>query len=162
MKSKRTKHLTTAAMVAALYVVLTGISALLNLDKGVIQLRLSEALTVLPVISPASIPGLYVGCMLSSMLYGGIPIDVIFGSLATLIGAVGTYYIGKKSHLLATLPPVIANTIAVPLILKYAYMADGTVPFFAVTVFIGEFLCCCVLGTLLLRSIPKSLSDMLK
>ncbi len=162
MKSKRTKFLTTAAMVAALYVVLTGISALLGLDKGVIQLRLSEALTVLPIVSPASIPGLFIGCMLSSILYGGIPIDVIFGSLATLIGAVGTYYIGKKSYILATLPPVIANTAAVPLILKYAYMIEGTIPFFALTVFIGEFICCCVFGTILLRSLPKALKDMLK
>ena len=149
-------------MVAALYVVLTGISAMLNLDKGAIQLRLSEALTVLPIVTPAAIPGLFIGCFLSSALYGGIPIDVIFGSAATLIGAVGTYYIGKKHPLVATLPPVIANTVAVPLILKYAYMLEGPVTYVAITVFIGEFICCCVLGTALLHSLPKALKDLMK
>jgi len=155
--NKRIRFLTFAAVIAALYVVLTAVSALFGLDKGVIQFRLSEALTVLPCLTPAAIPGLSVGCLLSSILFGAIPPDVVFGSLATLAGAVGTYYLGRKVKWLSALPPIVANTAVIPFVLKHAYHAEGAVPFFALTVFVGEFVCCGILGTALLYAIPKSL-----
>lgn len=162
MNTKRTAFITKAALIAALYVALTGVSAMLSLDKGVIQVRLSEALTVLPIFTPAAIPGLFIGCVLSSFLFGAIPLDIVFGSLATLIGAIGTYYIGKISKYLAPIPPIVSNVVIIPLVLKYAYCIDGGIPYFALTVFIGEFICCGILGMLIIRSMPKALTDLLK
>lgn len=88
--------LTQGAMIAALYVVLTFIANLAGLASGVIQVRLSEALTILPVFTAAAVPGLAVGCVLANLLTGCAIWDVVFGSLATLIGAVGTRLLHKK------------------------------------------------------------------
>ena len=159
---KRNPFITQAALIAALYVVLTLVSAAFGLDSKAIQIRLSEVLTVLPALTPAAIPGLFIGCLLSNFICGAMLPDMIFGSLATLIGAVGTYFIGKRVKWLSALPPIAANTVIVPLVLKYAYHLDGTVPFFALTVFIGEFVCCGILGTGLLYAIPKRLAAQMK
>ncbi|CDC73869.1 MAG: QueT transporter family protein [Firmicutes bacterium] len=159
---KRNPFITQAALIAALYVVLTLVSAAFGLDSKAIQFRLSEVLTVLPALTPAAIPGLFIGCLLSNFICGAMLPDMIFGSLATLIGAVGTYFIGKRVKWLSALPPIAANTVIVPLVLKYAYHLDGTVPFFALTVFIGEFVCCGILGTVLLYAIPKRLAAQMK
>lgn len=159
---KRNLFITQAALIAALYVVLTLVSAAFGLDSKAIQFRLSEALTVLPTLTPAAIPGLFIGCLLSNFICGAMLPDMIFGSLATLIGAVGTYFLGKRVKWLSALPPIAANTVIVPLVLKYAYHLDGTVPFFALTVFIGEFVCCGILGTVLLYAIPKKLAAQMK
>ena len=159
---KRNPFITQAALIAALYVVLTLVSAAFGLDSKAIQFRLSEVLTVLPALTPAAIPGLFIGCLLSNFICGAMLPDMIFGSLATLIGAVGTYFIGKRVKWLSALPPIAANTVIAPLVLKYAYHLDGTVPFFALTVFIGEFVCCGILGTVLLYAIPKRLAAQMK
>ncbi|MDD6322020.1 MAG: QueT transporter family protein [Firmicutes bacterium] len=159
---KRNPFITQAALIAALYVVLTLVSAAFGLDSKAIQFRLSEVLTVLPALTLAAIPGLFIGCLLSNFICGAMLPDMIFGSLATLIGAVGTYFIGKRVKWLSALPPIAANTVIVPLVLKYAYHLDGTVPFFALTVFIGEFVCCGILGTVLLYAIPKRLAAQMK
>ena len=159
---KRNPFITQAALIAALYVVLTLVSAAFGLDSKAIQFRLSEVLTVLPALTPAAIPGLFIGCLLSNFICGAMLPDMIFGSLATLIGAVGTYFIGKRVKWLSALPPIAANTVIVPLVLKYAYHLDGTVPFFELTVFIGEFVCCGILGTVLLYAIPKRLAAQMK
>lgn len=139
---------TKAAIVAALYVVLTFVSASIGLSSGVIQLRLSEMLCILPAFTPAAIPGLFVGCIVSNLLTGCMPLDVIFGSLATLIGALGTYFL-KKRKWLTPLPPIVSNTMIVPFVLSYVYGFEGSIPFFMLTVGIGEFLSCGVLGMLL-------------
>ena len=159
---KRNPFITQAALIAALYVVLTLVSAAFGLDSKAIQFGLSEVLTVLPALTPAAIPGLFIGCLLSNFICGAMLPDMIFGSLATLLGAVGTYFIGKRVKWLSALPPIAANTVIVPLVLKYAYHLDGTVPFFALTVFIGEFVCCGILGTVLLYAIPKRLAAQMK
>lgn len=139
---------TKAAIIAALYVVLTFVSASMGLSSGVIQLRLSEMLCILPAFTPAAIPGLFVGCIVSNLLTGCMPLDVIFGSLATLIGAFGTYFL-KKRKWLTPLPPIVSNTLIVPFVLSYVYGFEGSIPFFMLTVGIGEFLSCGVLGILL-------------
>lgn len=139
---------TKAAIIAALYVVLTFVSASMGLSSGVIQLRLSEMLCILPAFTPAAIPGLFVGCIVSNLLTGCMPLDVIFGSLATLIGAFGTYFL-KKRKWLTPLPPIVSNTIIVPFVLSYVYGFEGSIPFFMLTVGIGELLSCGVLGMLL-------------
>ena len=162
MKESKTLFITKAAVIAALYVVLTGVSAMFHLDRGIIQLRLSEALTVLPLFTPAAIPGLFFGCALSNFLFGALPLDVLLGSIATLIGAFGTYYLGRISKYLAPIPPIVANTVVVPLVLKYVYCFEGGIPYFALTVFIGELLSCGVLGLLLIKAMPKYLKEQLR
>lgn len=154
----KTKQLTTAAIIAALYTVLTYLTNLFGLANGVIQVRFSEMLTVLPVLTPAAIPGLTVGCLLSNLLTGCALWDVIFGSFATLLGALGTrYFAGKLLHkpYLAPVFPVLSNAEIVPLVLRYTYGAEGSLLYFAATVGAGEILSAGVLGTLLLIALKK-------
>lgn len=152
---KNSRQITHSAMIAALYVVLTMIARLFGLDSGVIQVRFSEALCILPCFTPVAIPGLFVGCMLSNILAGAMIWDVIFGSLATLIGAIFTYKL-RHNRFLAVLPPIISNTIIVPFVLAYAYGIDGSIPYFMLTVGIGEIISCGVLGLILHSAVTKS------
>lgn len=153
-RHNKSAFLTQSGVIAALYVVLTLLAKLLGLDSGQIQLRLSEALCVLPVFLPAAVPGLTVGCLLANILCGNIFWDVIFGTLATLLGAVGTRMLRKKP-LLALLPPILANTVIVPFVLAYAYGLPGGVPLFMLTVGMGEVLSCGVLGRVLWKALDK-------
>ena len=141
-----------AAMIAALYVVLTYVFS--AFASGVIQVRVSEALTVLPFFTPAAIPGLTIGCVLSNSLTGCVIWDILFGSLATLIGALGSYAL-RKHQWLVPLPPIIANIIIVPWVLRYAYGAPDAIPFMMVTVGVGEIISCYVLGMLNLLALKK-------
>ena len=142
-----------AAMIAALYIVLTFIANALGLANQAIQVRFSEALTILPYFTPAAIPGLLVGCLLSNLLTGCALPDIIFGSLATVVGAFFTYKL-RKYKWLAPIPPIAANAIVVPFVLLYAY---GIKPlwFSFITVTIGEIISCGVLGMLLLFTLNK-------
>ena len=151
--NKKVLYTTHAALIAALYVVLTMLANNLGLASYAIQLRFSEALTILPFFTPAAIPGLFVGCLLSNILGGCAIMDIIFGSIATLIGAVLTRKL-RKNKWLAPLPPILANAIIIPPVLLFAY---GIEPlwFSYVTVTIGEILSCGVLGMLLLLSLEK-------
>ncbi|MBR5537588.1 MAG: QueT transporter family protein [Clostridia bacterium] len=150
----KSAFLTQSGVIAALYVVLTLVAKAMGLDSGQIQLRLSEALCVLPVFLPAAVPGLTVGCLLANILCGNIFWDVIFGTLATLIGAVGTRML-RRRPLLALLPPIAANTVIVPFVLAYAYGLPGGVPLFMLTVGLGEILSCGVLGRVLWKALDK-------
>lgn len=154
MKHNKTKHLTQGAVIAALYVVLTLLAKLFSLDSGQIQLRFSEALCILPVFLPAAVPGLTIGCLLSNLLCGNIFWDVLFGTLATLLGAIGTRLV-RKNRWLCCLPPILANTIIVPFVLVYGYGLPGALPFFMLTVGIGEVLSCGLLGQLLYSLLDK-------
>lgn len=146
MRNPKTLFITKAALIAALYVALTLLSASLNLAFGPIQLRFAEALCVLPAFTPAAVPGLFVGCILANLLGGAIPLDVVFGSLATLLGALGTYSL-RKRPLLSLIPPVIANTAIVPLLLYFAYgFRDTALPLLFLSIFAGEVLSAAVLG----------------
>lgn len=150
----KTKKLTVAATISALYVILTGIAKLFGLDSGFIQVRFSEALCILPCFTPAAVPGLFIGCLLSNILSGGIIWDVIFGSLATLLGAIGTR-IFRKNRFLAILPPILANILIIPFVLSYAYGIPGSIPYFMLTVGIGEIISCGILGLCLYSSVKK-------
>lgn len=153
MKTK-VLHLTQAAMIAALYVVLTFIANAFGLANYAVQVRFSEALTILPYFHPAAIPGLFAGCLLSNLLTGCMPLDILFGSIATLLGALGTYAL-RKYKWLAPLPPIIANTIIVPFILAYVYKFEGSIPYFMLTVGAGEIISCGVLGMIVLFALEK-------
>ena len=148
--------LTQGAMIAALYVVLTFIANLAGLASGVVQVRLSEALTILPVFTAAAVPGLAVGCVLANLLTGCAIWDVVFGSLATLIGAVGTRLLRKKNPVLAVLPPILSNIIIVPLVLQRVYGVEDAYWYLAMTVGAGEIISCGVLGLLLYRSLKNT------
>lgn len=153
MNKKGVGYLTQAAMIAAIYVVLTFVFA--PLSFGEVQVRFAEALTILPIFTPAAVPGLFVGCLLGNILGGAILPDVIFGSLATLIGAAGTYLMRKLNPTLAILPPVIANTVIVPLVLRYGYSVNLPIPFMALTVGIGEVISCMILGRILYSALKR-------
>lgn len=152
---KRVKYITLSATIAALYVVLTLISAAFGLSSGVIQLRISEALCVLVAFTPAAIPGLTIGCLISNLVASANILDIVFGTLATFLGALGGYYLRKKKWLI-TLPTLLSNVIIVPLVIVYGFgVKDMALPLVALTVGIGEFISACVLGTGLLLILEK-------
>lgn len=148
----KVKFLAQAGIIAALYIVFTIIANAAGLASGVIQVRISEALTVLPFFTPAAIPGLFLGCLLSNIIGGCVIWDIIFGSLATLLGALGTYAIRKKlPDWCAAIPPILANTLIVPFVLSYAYEVPDSIPFLMLTVGAGEVISCGILGILLVK-----------
>lgn len=141
-----------AAAIAAIYVVLTLVFA--PISFGPVQFRIAEALCILPYFTPAAVPGLFVGCLLSNLLCGALPADVIFGSLATLLGAVGSYALRDRKWLVCV-PPILANTIMIPWVLRYAYGSTDLIPFAMVTVGLGEIAAIGILGNLLLAGLER-------
>jgi uncharacterized membrane protein len=141
-----------AALIAAIYIVLTQLAAGFDLASGAIQVRFSEMLTVLPFFTPAAIPGVTIGCLLANILTGSALPDVVFGTLATLIGAVFTHLL-RKHRFLCTLPPVVSNSVIIPLVLRYAYGTPGALWFLALTVGAGEVICCVIFGSILITAL---------
>ncbi len=154
---KQSVHVKTLCMggaIAALYVVLTLVANAFGLASGAIQVRLSEALTILPVFTAAAVPGLTVGCVLANLLTGCALWDVVFGSLATLIGAVGTRMLRKKP-LIAWIPPVISNAVIVPVVLQKVYGVPDSFWYLMLTVGAGEVIACGILGLILYHALLK-------
>lgn len=154
---KKTLNLVRTAVIAAAYTALT--CAFAFAASGVIQVRVSEALCILPYFTPCAIPGLTLGCLLSNVITGAMTggivfFDVIFGSLATFIGAVGSYLL-RKWKWLVPIPPIAANVLIVPQVLKLVYGANEAVPFLMLTVGIGEVISVGVLGMILLFALEK-------
>ncbi len=147
MQHKKTLFIAQAAIIAAIYVALTYVFAPFSFRE--IQVRISEALTILPVFTPAAIPGLFVGCLLGNILGGAVLPDIIFGSLATLIGAFFTWKLRKAHPFLAPVPPILSNALIIPFVLRYAYQITLPIPMMMLTVGIGEVISCGVLGLLL-------------
>ena len=149
----KVQRLTQGAAIAALYVVLTLVFA--PISFGPIQLRIAEALCILPMFTPAAIPGLFIGCMLANLIGGGVILDVIFGSLATLIGAVLGYLL-RRNRWLVPIPAVVANALIVPFVLKYGYgVVDTAIPVLMVQILCGEILGCYVLGEIFCSALLK-------
>ena len=151
---KNNKDIMRGGIIAALYVVLTMLSSALGLSSGAVQLRLSEMLCVLPCFTASAVPGLFLGCLLANTLTGCVPVDIVFGSLATLLGAWGTRRMRRRPRL-ALLPPIVFNTITVPLLMRYAYGIKGAFLFFAITAGAGEILSAGVLGYCLYKTIAR-------
>ena len=154
MKHTNVQKITFGGVIAALYVVLTLVANAFGLASGAIQVRISEALTILPVFTAAAIPGLTVGCVLANLITGCLPWDIVFGSLATLIGAAGTRLLRKKP-LLAWIPPVISNMAIIPVVLQRVYGVPDTWWYLVLTVGAGEVISCGVLGLLLYHSAKR-------
>ena len=167
MKKDSTRYVAFGGMIAALYVVLTYVANLFGLASGAIQVRLSEALTILPVFTAAAVPGLAVGCLLANILTGCVVWDVIFGTLATLIGAVGTRLLRNKPYV-AWIPPVVSNAVIIPIVLMKAYGVEDVAvfgqtfagnalwPMLVLTVGIGEIISCGLLGLMLYQTLKKT------
>ena len=154
MNRNQTKELALSGMIAALYVVLTWLANAMGLASGAVQVRFSEALTILPVFFTAAVPGLTVGCVLANLLTGLALWDVVFGSLATLIGAAGTRMLRNKP-LLAWIPPVLSNMLIVPIVLMKVYGVPESWFYLVLTVGAGEVISCGVLGLLLYHGLKK-------
>lgn len=149
---EKVHFLTQGAMIAAIYVVLTLIFA--PISFGPIQFRISEALCVLPYFTPAAVPGLFAGCLISNLAGEGVILDVVCGSLATLLGAIGSWYV-RKHKWCVCLPPIVANMLIIPWVLRIAYDAEELIPFMMLTVGIGEVLAVGVLGNALLVTLER-------
>lgn len=155
MRKFTTRDLTLAAIVAAVYAVLT-LTLPIPQFTG-IQVRLSEALTVLPFLLPATAPGLVIGCFIAN-LFSPFPLDIIFGTAATLLACILTRHMPNRY--LAPLPPVLCNAVIVGAEIAYFATLDGAAfwPAYALNAFtvgLGEAIACFVLGTLLLRALDK-------
>lgn len=171
-RRKRMMNLCTAAIVGALYVVLTMLSAMVGLSSGAIQVRISEALCVLPVFLPWSALGLWIGCALANLLTSAAVWDIVFGSLATLIGALGALLLGVAARklgdagkgrlallikFLVPLPTVLANAVIVPFVLMYAYgIADVGYWWLVASVGAGEVISAWILGAFVLLLLEKN------
>ncbi|MBQ5869351.1 MAG: QueT transporter family protein [Lachnospiraceae bacterium] len=152
MKENKTRNLVFSALIAAIYVVLTLL--LRPISYGPIQFRVSEALCVLPYFTPAAIPGVFIGCLISNLLGGAVLMDIVFGSLATLIGAIGSWLL-RRNRWLVSLPPILSNTLIIPWVLKFAYGSEDLVWYMMITIGIGEILAIGVLGQLLISVLAK-------
>ena len=146
----RTLFLCQGALIAALYVVLTLLSRVLGLDSGAVQVRFSEMLCLLPIYFSAAIPGVTVGCFLANLLSGAVWLDLLIGPVATLIGAVGTRLLRKHPYL-APMPPILANTLLIPLVLAYGYGIEQAIPLMMLTVGLGEVISVYGLGLLMVH-----------
>ena len=176
MKNKKTLFfIVQAGLIAAVYVALTLVSAMAGLASGVIQVRISEALCVLPLFTPAAIPGLFVGCAIANLVTGCAPWDILFGSVATLLGALGAYWIGKcikkstgKSKkafflkLSLPFPNLLANILIVPWVLRFVYGDTSAIWFLTLTIGIGELIAGVGLGFILLFAVEKRAHHILR
>ncbi len=151
---KKTRYMCQAAVIAALYAALTVFVNAFGLANGAVQVRLSEALCILPLFTPSAVWGLGAGCVIANILCGCPLWDIVFGSFATLIGAFFTYKMRNVRHkALCTLPPVISNAVIVPWVLKFVYNIPGSFWYFFVTVGAGELISCTILGMVLYRAL---------
>lgn len=152
MKNFKTLYIVQAGVIGALYVVLTLFAQGFDLASGAIQCRFSEALTILPFFTPAAIPGVTIGCLLSNILMGSALPDIIFGTLATFLGCAGTYLL-RRHRFLCSLPPVVSNALIIPFVLKFAYGMTDLVPVMMFTVGAGEVITCVIFGEILLNAL---------
>ena len=159
LKNKKALNIAYAAVIAAIYVVLTLIFA--PISYGPIQVRVSEALCVLPIFTPAAVPGIFIGCLLANALGGAIIWDVVFGSLASLAAAYISYLLRRK-RVLAYLSPIVINALVVPFVLKYAYGAEDLIWWMMFTVAVGEIISVGILGSILAIVLEKYKSVLFK
>ena len=150
---KRLVYITEASAIAALYTVIT--IAIGPLGSAAIQCRIPEAMCMLAIFTPAAIPGMTIGCLISNIATGCLWQDVLFGTLATLIGVVGARLL-RRIWWLTPLPTVVSNTLIVPFVLAYAYHVQDGIPFLMLTVGIGEVISAYVLGIALYFALRKN------
>ncbi|NLI89124.1 MAG: QueT transporter family protein [Epulopiscium sp.] len=147
------KFMTQAAMIAAIYVVLVFVFA--PISFGPVQIRVAEALTILPLFTPAAVPGVFIGCLIGNLLSPGmIVIDIVFGSLATLLAAIISYKLRDNKYLVP-IPPIVINMIVVPYVIKYGYGVPMPILLSALAVGAGQVISCYGLGFILIRVLER-------
>lgn len=151
---ENSKIITKTAAIAAVYVLLSFLAQALSLSSGVVQIRISEAMCVLPCFLAEAVGGLTLGCFLFNLMSGATLADVIFGTLATFLGAYFTRML-KSHRYLSLMPPIISNTLIIPFVLKYSYGFSGSVLYFMASVGLGEIISVGVLGSLLYSALSK-------
>lgn len=149
---KKLYEIVWAAVIGALYVALTLPFA--PISYGPVQFRISEALTILPYFTPAAVPGVTLGCFLSNIWMGSPLPDIVFGTVATLIGAQFSYWLRGHKYLVCV-PPIVSNALIIPWVLKFAYGVPDLVPVMMFTVGLGEVLAVGVLGNMLLLALER-------
>lgn len=149
--NKKTQFLVQAAVIAAIYAVLTLVFAPISFGAEMVQVRISEALTILPFFTPAAIPGLFIGCMIANLFSPIGPLDVVVGSLASLLAAYLTYKMPRR--ILAPLPPVVVNALAIGALLHYVLGFPLVLSMAAVAA--GQIIACYGLGYPLLLLLSK-------
>ncbi|WP_291502673.1 MULTISPECIES: QueT transporter family protein [unclassified Acutalibacter] len=167
--SRKVRYIAVSAVIAAMYAGLTYLAAAMNLAYGPVQFRFSEALTVLPVFTPAAVPGLMLGCLIANLTSPFGIVDWVFGTLASFVAAVGTLALSRVRYKgiawLAPLPPVIANAVIVGFELccfseagVFSWGNASLAGFLAgaVSVGIGELVVCYALGVPLMIAIEKT------
>lgn len=150
--NKKTLYVTQSAVIAAIYVVLVFVFQYTSF--GPIQFRIAEALTILPYYTPAAIPGVTIGCLLSNLLFRADIIDIIFGTAATLIAAYLSYQLRTNKYLVP-IPPILINALIIPWVLKFAYFEADPIPLMMLTVGLGQIVSAGILGMILLFSLDK-------
>ncbi len=150
--NKRTIYITQAAVIAAIYTVLVFVFQFSSF--GPIQFRIAEALTILPYFTPAAIPGVTIGCLLSNLLFRADILDVIFGSLATLIAAFLSYHL-RENKFFVPIPPILVNAIIIPWVLKNAYFEADPIRLLMLSVGAGQLISAGLLGMILLFSLER-------
>ena len=150
---KKVIFIVLSALIAALYVALT--LAFAPISFKAVQFRISEALTILPLFTPAAIPGLFIGCAIANFLGGAVILDVVFGSIATLIGAVIGYRL-RHNRWLVPIPAVLANTFIIPLVLRFGYGDTMPLLLMMLYIFIGEICGCYILGEILASALLRT------
>lgn len=146
MKDNKYFHL---FLIVAIYLIVTVLTAQISFRD--VQLRLAESLCILPMFTPIAIPGLFIGCFLANLFAGAPWIDVVFGSLATLIGAYGTWMLRDKKPYIAVIPPIVANLLIIPFILRHAYGITTMIPMMMLTIGLGEVAACGIGGLILYK-----------
>lgn len=148
------RFLTQASLIAAIYSALCLLLQPISFGFGGVQLRVAEALTLLPVLMPAAVPGLTVGCLLSNIMGGATFLDVVFGTLTTFAAAVLTRRL-RDRPLLAAAPPVLLNAVVVGALLRYAYGVGLPLILCMASVGAGQLVACYLLGLPMLKGLKR-------
>lgn len=152
-----TKLIAKQALIACIYTLLSLVTA--PISFSIFQIRLSESLCVLPIFGFSNIWGITIGCALTNFLMFGNIIDVIFGTFATFIGAIGTHYF-RKNYILAVACPILSNAIILPIVFKYAYGLDKAIWFFFIQTFVSQIIAIGLIGKIVVK-LAKSFNIML-
>lgn len=151
---RNTRFLVQASLIAAIYTALCLILHPISFGFAGIELRVSEALTLMPVIMPAAVPGLFIGCLLANLLGGATMLDVVFGSLTTLVAAVLTRKC-RNRPVLAAFWPVILNAVVIGALLRYAYGVAMPLWLCMVSIGAGQAVACYALGLPMMRMMRR-------
>lgn len=149
-----------AALIAAIYVALCYMFNFMS--SGAIQVRVAEALTILPFFTPAAIPGVTIGCLLANILLNATILDIVFGTLATFIAAIATYKL-RKHKFLAPVPPIVVNALIIPFVIRYGFGDTSMpIPLMMLTVGLGELISAGFIGMPLLYALNTRKDNIFK